>query len=271
MEQNENIVLDGTENMETTIEETEEQELLDAAEPEEEKIYSQRDFDEGVEREVNHRVNQIVGKRLARQEEKLRKEFQKDRGLVEVIKAGTGEEDVEKVTGQFRRFYEGKGIEIPEQQQYSQKDIERLAAADAKEIIDVGMDEVKEELERLSSMGYDRMSFREKQLYKQLDSYYKKESSVIELEKIGVPKEVYESKDFEEFASRFKEGTPMTKIYQLYEKTQDKPPVEKMGPLKNENPGDDDVFTPEQVDKLTKKDYQNPKIMAKVRRSMLTW
>ena len=269
MEQNENLVLEGAENMEETIEETGAQETPE--ELAEEKVYTQKEFEERLEEQVNERVNRVVGKRLARQEEKLRREYQKDRDLAEVLKAGTGQNSVEEVTGQFRKYYEGKGIQMPAYQQYSSKDIENLATADAREIIDVGMDEVKSELERLTEVGYEKMTAREKQLYKQLDSYFKNESRSLELEKIGVTKEVYGSEEFQMFAKQFTSETPITKVYQLYEKTLDRPKAEKIGTLKNNDPGDDDIFTPEQVDKLSKKDYEDPKIFAKVRRSMKSW
>ena len=54
-------------------------------------------------------VDAIVGKRLARQEAKIRKENDRKYGrLTEVLKAGTGKESVEEVTDTLTQFYEQK-------------------------------------------------------------------------------------------------------------------------------------------------------------------
>ena len=116
------------------------------------------------------------------------------------------------------------------------------------------------------------MSAREKGVYTRLAQHHKLATQAQELAAIGVKKEVYESKEFQDFASQFESKTPITKIYQYYEKTLDKPQVEQIGSMKNANPGESKKrYTPEEVDRLSAKDYENPEIMRAVRESMLSW
>ena len=114
MNENENLVTDVTENAEQTAEQTP-------------KSYTDEE------------VNAIVGKRLARQEAKIRKEYDRKYGrLTDVLKAGTGKESVDEMTDTFEKFYESKGIKINKPQEYSARDLETLAKADASEFISAG-------------------------------------------------------------------------------------------------------------------------------------
>ena len=264
-----------TEEVEETTEESEEQvEQEDADESTEEKLYTQKEFEAKLKEEVDGRVDKIVGKRLARQEAKIRKEYEKETELARVIKAGTGEDDLENAANAFREHYKQKGIDIPARAttQYSERDLDVLAAAEANEFIQDGFEEVEQELNRLTELGTKNMTPREKKVYLKLADYHAKEVQMRELASIGVSKDVYESVDFKAFASQFTDKTPMKMIYDIYSKTREIPPAEKIGSLKNGQPKTErDVYTPEEVDKLTEKDFEDPKVMEKVRRSMLRW
>ena len=126
MLENENLVTqEGTENAEHTAEQTPA------------KTYTEEE------------VNQIVGKKLARNSAKIRKEYEKKYGDLEtVLKAGTGKEDIGEMTDTFRKFYQSKGIDIPKKAEYSSSDIEILARAEADNIISGGFEEVIEEADR---------------------------------------------------------------------------------------------------------------------------
>ena len=81
MTDNENLVTEVTENVETATEETVEQ-----AETPAPRTYTQEEVDE------------IVSKRKARTEAKIRKEYDRKYGRLEsVLKAGTGKESVEEM------------------------------------------------------------------------------------------------------------------------------------------------------------------------------
>lgn len=228
----------------------------------EEKVYTQSE------------VNEMVSKRLARQSAKIRKEYDRKYGeLEEVLKAGTGKEDVAEVTDTFRQFYEGKGIQMPKRAEYNDKDVEVLAQADAREFVDY--EDIKDELDRLTEVGVANMSQREKALFKILVDQEKNARETKELARIGVTEDVYNSKDFKEFASQFNANTPVTKIYEIYNKTQPKKNIQTMGSIKSNVQNDTGVkefYTPEEARQFTKKDFDNnPELFKAVERSMYKW
>ena len=151
--ENENFVAETTENVEQTTEQTP-------------KTYTQEE------------VDAIVGKRIARKEARIRKEYDRKYGDLEgVLKAGMGKEDVGEITEDLRVFYGSKkGIKLPEKLNYSAQDIEVLAKAEAQDLIKAGFEDVTDELNRLSDIGVQNMSAREKALFRELAEYHKEET-----------------------------------------------------------------------------------------------
>ena len=261
MNENENLVLDDTENVETvTTEETTGEEQVEIPV----KTYTQEEVDE------------IVGKRLARNTAKIRKEYTKKYGDLEnVLKAGTGKDNIVELTDTFRSFYEQKGIHIPSEPTYSGRDIEVLAKAEADDIISAGFEEVVEEVDRLAELGIENMSAREKQVFKELAEYRQNAERSNELSKLGVTEDVYNSKEFKDFASKFGTNTTITEIYEIYNKMQPKKEVRTRGSLKNNTTNDTgvkDFYTRDEALKFTKKDFDNnPELFKAVEKSMLKW
>ena len=250
MNENENLVTEQvTENVEQTTEETP-------------KTYTQDE------------VNEIVGKRIARKEAKIRKEYDRKYGDLEsVLKAGTGKESVEEVTDTLKQFYQKKGVKLPQKPTYSDRDIETLAMADAKDIIDSGYEEVVEEVDRLAQLGAN-MSPREKALFKTLAEHRQATERGNELSQIGVTEDVYNSKDFKDFASKFNANTPIRDIYDIYAKTRPQKEIKTMGSMKNTtvDKGVKDYYSYEEASKFTKKDFDdNPALFKAVTASMPKW
>lgn len=262
MDNNEILVTDVTENVEPTTEEVVEQ--VEEIETPAERTYTQSE------------LNDIVGKRLARNTAKIRKEFEKKYGDMEtVLKVGTGKDNVEEITDSLKKFYESKGVQIPQKPMYSDKDIEVLARAEAEDIIKAGLDDVIEEVDRLADIGLANMDAREKAVFRQLAEYRKTAEQSRELSKIGVTDDVLSSNDFKEFASQFNSNTPITKIYEMYNKMQPKKEVKTMGSMKNttaQDTGVKEFYTRDEALKFTKKDYDNnPALFKAVENSMLKW
>ena len=252
MENNE-ILVNQTENVENTTEE------IPAP-----KTYTQEE------------VDAIVGKAKARTKAKIEKDYQrKYGGLEEVLKAGTGKESVEEMTDTFADFYRQKGINIPQKPSYSAKDIEVLAQAEAAEIIGAGFEEVVEETDRLAQLGAANMTAREKAVFKALAEYRQNTERSHELSKIGVKEDVYNSKEFKDFASKFNANTPISDIYDIYHKTQPKKEIKTMGSMKNTTSADSgvkDFYSRDEALKFTKKDFDNnPALFAAVQKSMTKW
>ena len=153
MNENENIVVEQPIEEQTaeTVEQTTEQP----------KTYTEAEF--------HAKLDEVLGRKIARKEAKIRKEYERKYADLEtVLKAGTGKESVEEMTDAFKSFYEKKGIKIPDKPNYSARDIEVLAKAEADDIIRSGYEEVVEETERLSALGARNMTAREKAVFKVL-------------------------------------------------------------------------------------------------------
>jgi hypothetical protein len=251
MENIENLeVVETSENVEQTTEQTP-------------KTYTQEE------------VDAIVGKRVARNTAKITKQFErKYERLENVLKAGTGKESVEEFADTFEQFYRGKGIQIPEMPEFTDKDIKLLAKADADEIISSGIEEVVEEADRLNALGMG-MSGREKAVFVELTNYIKDTETGRELSKIGVTEDVYSSQEFKDFASKFNSNTPIRDIYDIYAKTQPKKNIKPMGSMRTNGSADNgikDFYSFEEASKFTKADFdKNPALFDAVRKSMPKW
>ena len=261
MENNENLVTDTeevTENVEQTTEETP-------------KKYT--------EDELNAKVNEIVGKRIARKEAKIRKEYDRKYGeLEEVLRAGTGKEydNTEDMTGYLKDFYGKKGIKMPEKPRYSDSDTAILAKAEAEDIISAGYDEVVEEVDRLLEIGVANMTAREKAVFKTLAEHRKATEEARELSSLGVTKEEYESAEFKEFARKYSApGTPIGDVFKLYRQTQPKKEHKTAGSMKQTpqaSSGVKDFYSREEALKFTKADFdKNPALFKAVEASIPKW
>ena len=264
MENMNEFVTEVTENVEPTTEEVVEQ----VETPE--KVYTEADFKAKLEEGIN--------KGVRRREAKIRKEYDRKYGKLEsVLKAGTGKESVEEMTDTFSEFYKSKGIEMPTEPTYSARDISVLASAEAEDIIQAGFDEVVEEVDRLAEIGYERMNPREKEVFRRLAEYRKSTEQGQALAKIGVTKDVYTSKEFTDFASKFSANTPVTEIYEIYNSMQPRKEIRTMGSMKSNTPqsagnGIKDYYSYEEAMKFTKQDFdKNPKLYEAVQKSMTKW
>lgn len=257
MEDNKNLVTDVTENVETTTTE-------EIVGEQTERTYTQSELDE------------IVGKRLARNTAKIRKEYDRKYGnLEEVLRAGTGKESVEEMTDTFAKFYESKGITIRKEPEYSDADIEVLATAEANNVINLGYDEVVDEVDRLTELGAANMTPREKAYFKVLAEHRQKTERHSELSKIGVTDDVFNSSEFQNFAGMFNPTTPISDIYNLYTKTQPKKEIKPMGSMTNKTTDEGtvkDFYSKEEAMKFTKADFdKNPELFKAVSESMHKW
>ena len=269
MNENETIVVEQSiEGQDAeTVEQTAAQPVEQPAE--EPKLYTESEF--------NAKLDEVLGKKIARKEAKIKKEYDRKYSALEnILKAGTGAENLDEMTNTLKTFYEQKGIKIPEMANYSQKDIEVLAKAEAEEIIRSGFDEVVEEVDRLSAVGAKNMTAREKALFKALAEHRQRTERNQELSRIGVAEDVYNSEEFKNFAGKFNSNTPIADIYDIYSKTQPKKPeVRTMGSMKNNTSEDGtvkDFYTRDEALQFTKKDFdKNPALFKAVEASMLKW
>lgn len=221
-------------------------------------------------------VDAIVGKAKARTRAKIEKDYQRKYGELEtVVLTGMGKKSVEEATESLKDFYTQKGVQMPSVPQYSDRDIEVLARAEAEEIINSGFDEVVEEVDRLTELGVTNMTAKEKAVFKTLAEHRSQTEKGRELSALGVTEDVYNSADFKAFAGKFNPSTPIRDIYEIYAKTQPKKEVKTMGSMKNtagDSGGVKDFYSYEEAKQFTKKDFdKNPALYKAVQASMLKW
>lgn len=241
-------------------------------EPKEEKTYTQADIDK------------IVSQKTAKLERKYRKEeesrLSKSKQLEDTLRAGLGLTDDDDVLSKVRDFYKEQGIDIPEVSTENNRDAEILGKADANEIIDMYDDKDIEaranELAVKQKRG--KTTARENAEFFRLGEYLTSKLEEKELKESGVDTSILQDKEFKDFANNFKTGTKISDVYKMWKKMngeEDKTPRKptSTGSSQSTVPDnkDKEYYTPEEVDKLSSKDLDNPTIWKRVRESMKRW
>lgn len=266
MNNNEELVTNVTENVEATTEET------SVVEPTIEKVYTEDDF--------NNKLDEVLAKKIARKEAKIRKEYEKKYGKLEsVLRAGTGSEgDIEEMADTFDQFYTQnvKGYKSPTEPTYSNKDLEILARVEADEMIETyDFSELEEEANRLADIGIDNMTAREKLVFTRIGDHLMQEKSRKELASIGVTDKVLNDAEYVEFKKNLNPNMSEKDKYEMYKKYRPKPEVEPIGSMKGTVAKDTavkDFYTKEEAMQFTKADFdKNPELYKAVENSMLKW
>lgn len=263
MEDNKELV-EETENVEETTEEIEDVEV-----PEEEVVEEEESEEERINRLVNEKVDEILPKKMARKEAKLRKEFTRKYGRLEtVVNAGLGTHNVDEATEKLTDFYTQKGISIPSEPQYSDRDIEVLARAEAEDIISGGYSDIVEEVERLASLGAENMTPRDKKVFQRLAEERKHIEDTKELASIGVNVDELDD-EFREYESKLNPNLSMKEKYEMYQNSKPKKEVKTIGSMKGiPEQKVKDYYTPEEISRLTEEDLDDPRVWDAVRKSM---
>ena len=274
MDNNENVVVETTENVDVQATE----ELVDGAavttdtEQVEEKLYTQADID----RLVNEKVDELLPRKLERAKSKLQREYQERYGRTEtVLNAGLGTTNIDDATKKLSDFYKAKGIVIPDEPRYSEADLKVLANAEANEIINSSYEDLVEEVDRLADKGIDRMTAREKLVFTKLAEERNRQESIRDLAQIGVKPEALNDSEFVEFANKLNPSLSAKEKYEMYLKIKPKPKVETIGSMKGATSKDNgvkDFYTYEESLKFTKADFdRNPELYKAVEKSMQKW
>lgn len=264
-EENENLVNE-TENVEQTTEEI--------VEGTEEPVVETPE--EPVQTFTMEQVNEMIAKKLARKESKIRREYENKYSRLEtVLNTGLGTESVEEATEKLSGFYEKKGIKIPEAPKYSDREIEVLANAEADDVIAGGYDEIVEEVDRLANIGVENMSERDKRVFSRLANERTRLEQEKDLASIGVGSEAIEDKAFKDFASKLNPNLSLKEKYEMYTQFNPKPKGTPIGSMKgniSKDNGVKDFYTYEESLQFTKEDLdRNPELFKALEKSMLRW
>ena len=255
-EENENLVTEEvTENVEETTEE-----MTDG-------VSIERPEEVAPETFTKEQVDEMIAKKLARKEAKIRKEYDKKYGRLEnVLKAGTGVESVEEMTDTFTDFYTKRGVQIPSTPQYSQREMEILANAEANDIIESGYEEIKEEVDRLANIGVDNMTPQEKLIFGKLAKERTRIESEKELASIGITKL---EDDFKEFADKLNPNLSLKEKYEMYTQLNPKKKGETIGSMKTGQVEKVKTeYSQEEISRMTLDDLDNDEVWEAVRYSM---
>lgn len=266
MEDNKELV-EETENTELTAEEIEDVESIEEEPKEEPQEETTKPIEETFTKE---QVDEMIAKKLARKEAKMRREYaQKYSRLETVVNAGLGTNGVDEAVEKLTDFYTQKGVSIPNEPNYSDKDLEILANAEAQDIISGGYDDIVEEVERLASMGTENMTERDKKVFTRLAEERQRIEEEKELSSIGVSTDILKDEDFIKYESKLNPSLSLREKYEMYQATKPKKENNIMGSMKGSPENKiKDYYSPDEISKLTEEDLDNPQIWEAVRRSM---
>jgi len=241
---------------------------------------SEDDINKLVEERANKMFEEKVKDRLARdrasQERKFNKELAKYKHLESVINAGLGVDNLDDAISKTSSFYQEQGITIPEfKDSYSERDEKILAKADAKEIIDLGRDEMEAEANRIASIPETKRTIREKVVFDTICEELTNIKATEELKSKGYDVSILDNKDFQDFRNQFTVSTPISKIYDMYNKVNgtvaERPKSPGSAKSTTQVKQIKDYYSPEDFDKLTVEDLNNPEVMKVVDKSRLQW
>ena len=261
--ENEELVKE-TENIEETIEET-------TTEPELESTSEGTTEEETVEEPEEEmftktQLEEIVKKRLGRQENKIRKEYANKYSRLEtVVNAGLGTESTDEAVDKLTQFYKAKGIDIPDTPRLDSEDLDTLASHDAEFIIEGGYDDIVDEVNRLASKG-ENMSQRDKLVFTKLANKRKEIEERRELTSIGVTEL---EPEFLEYEGKLNPKLSLKEKYEMYLAQKPKKQNNIMGSMKGTPEKKvKDYYSREEISKLTEEDLEVPGVYEAVRRSM---
>lgn len=227
-----------------------------------------------IKEENKKSFNDRFNKQWSKKMSKFEKEHRKDSELINLLKEQTGKNNIDDL---LNFSYETYGVQKPDNS-VDDKDSEVLGKHDAEEIISLDdLEEIESEVERLGSMKRTR---REETTFNMLESYLnetkKKEKIKKEVQEAGIDESILQDTNFTEFAKDFKEDTPITRVYELYSKMNEKEKPFSAGSLKGtkqqDKNGVKDYYSYEESLQFTRADLdRNPELFKAIERSMPQW
>ena len=263
------------------VEETEdtiEQEYTDGSETEEAEESNIVEEDakepEKVRTFTQDEVNEMMDKRIKRERRRLDREYQEElskyKELAYLTKEGLETDDLDEALDKTREFYDKKGIKYSPEA--NTRDEEILANAYAQEILDDcdSVEDIEDAIKNLSKKGA-KMTNKDALVIKGLDNEVKTRKRLAELSALGVSEEVYNSKEFKDFESKFAKETPIGDIYEIYNTTKKaEKHIQNPGSMKS-IPSEEkkDFITESEYDRMT--DEEIEKNLDLIHKSMPKW
>ena len=220
-------------------------------------------------------VDNIISARVNRVERDYRKQLKEQEGVMSILKSGLGKDNIQDIEGELRKFYKDQGVDIPESKRYDDDDERILAKAYASDIISSGEDEMRKVASEIANKPYEQRSVREIEMLNILGKELMDRKETNELKSKGQDVSVLNNRDFKEFRNKLSTKVSVGEALELFNKLNSSK-IEKP-----KNPGSatsshteskfKDYYTSEEVDNLSAKDLDNPKIFKAVMNSMKKW
>ncbi len=279
--------MENEEMLEQTNEEVDEESTEEVEEEEEELTDTSENSDEEAEHtktlrellkehpEYQEELNEtIIKPRLDRKDRELQKEMSKFRRTRDLLNASFDSDDLDYINESMESYLKENGIDVPENRgnSLSEEEYEILGNAEANKIIDLGEDEIINELNRLKNYRYEDLSSKEKYVYKRLYEKLDENKKIAELEKEGIDLSILKDDNFNQFKKKFSKDTSFVEIAELYHKKYDKSDntkPAKIGSLKsNTEKGVKEYYTDKEIDAMSLDDLDKPGVWEAIRKSM---
>lgn len=261
MENQENVDLE-----EVDIVDASENEVETEEQQENTKTYSQEDVDEMI-KEIHKKNQDAWNRRWGQEKSKMERDNAKKDELIKLLSEQTQANSVDDL---LNNAYEQYGVERPKIS--NKRDDEILGKHDAKEILELDLDMIQEEAERLSKL---KRSDREEATFLELGKYLtekKKEAQRIkEIKENGFDEEIVNSDSFKDFSKKFSDKTSLKDIYDIYAKTNG---TQKAKPFSAGSANGKAVkevsefFTVEEFNALTEEDLKDDRVYEKAMKTM---
>lgn len=274
------------------VPETSEEELIETDTSEEvEDVQNttetvERPSEDDIEKIIEERANQIaeekIEARLIRDRVKREREssqtMTKYEELTNMMKSALGAKDIDDVITKSREFYKEQGMPIPEiinKPSLNERDEIVLAKADANDIIKLGEDEMKMEANRISNIPRENWTIRDKTIFEEVCKELTLIKDTRDLKSKGYDTKILDDKDFLSFKEQFNFTTPVSQIYEMYNKMHGSKKVQPKSPgsakTTQTNNEIKDYYTPEEARVFNEEDLNNPKLMKALELSMQKW
>lgn len=247
--------MEDEENITTDVPETSEEELeevnIDTSEDIETEETPERDIDKEIEERANQLFEEKVKDRLDRYKKSEKENLRKYQYLEDIVKAGTGTDNLDDAINEAINFYKGNGLEIPEYNNYSEEDERILGQARANDFLKSSYKEIEAEANRIASIPREQRTIREIEEFNILGAELTRQNNIEKMKSKGYDTSILETQEFKDFSNQFNDNTDISKVYEMYKKLTDtdtKPA--SAGSAKSEKQPKE-TFSPERINEMS--------------------